>query len=339
MVDEAQKTNPEPAAAATTAVAAGAAPTAPIASPEPAAAAAVAAAGPAQTDTVATVAETPSLLETAPPKLEAPKPAETVKPADAKPAEAPKVDAAKPAAQAKPAEAVKATDAARPAGEQAKAAEPAKPQPVEYKYALPEGLRMDDAQKTEFHGALDAFRADPGQGVQKLVDLYNKSMQEFAKAHDQEATANQHRAFNNTRKDWAKKVMADPILGGAGHQTAMGAVARAREALVPAAMLAPRTWSEADLKSAGLPEAKAKELAGSPRISEFEEFLRVTGAGDHPVMLHIMHNAARYLDEPQAVDIPTDLKPPPDIGRDPTRRRGAQILYDNPRSQGNGRGQ
>ena len=77
---------------------------------------------------------------------------------------------------------------------------------------------------------------------------------------------------------------------------------------------------------------------GSPRMSEFQEFCRVTGAGNHPVFWHMLHNAARYLDEPQARNVPTEIKPPADIGRNPNKRSGAAILYDNPRSSPNGRG-
>ena len=328
MADDPTKTTPETAAPASPSAPAAVA-AAPAPTPE-ATAAAAPAPTPAQPETSATVADTPSLLETALAKPEAAKPAEPAKPAEVKPADAPKrAEAPKPADQTKPAE-------VKPEGE-AKAIEAAKPDPVEYKYALPEGLTMDDARKGELHAALDAFRANPIEGAQGLIDLHNKSMQEFAKQYDADTSADQHRKFNDARKDWNKKIMADSTLGGAGHQTAMGAVARARDALVPASMMQARSWSEADLKAAGLPEARAKELAGSPRISEFEEFLRVTGAGDHPVLMHILHNAARYLDEPQAVNVPTDISPPPDIGRQPGRR-GAQVLYDNPRSQrSNGR--
>jgi hypothetical protein len=87
--------------------------------------------------------------------------------------------------------------------------------------------------------------------------------------------------------------MADPILGGSGHQTTSQAVARMRDLLIPKEMLAPRTFDD-----------------GKPRLSIADEFLESTGAGDHPVLWHILHNAARYLDEPQARDMPVNVRPP-----------------------------
>ena len=100
--------------------------------------------------------------------------------------------------------------------------------------------------------------------------------------------------------------LADDEIGGPGHQTAMAAIARVRDYGVP----------EKDRQS-------------------FDQMLRVTGAGDHPAFLRMMHNLARWVDEPQAMEAPTDIKPPKDIGKDPNRR-GRDLLYDHPRS-GNGR--
>lgn len=231
----------------------------------------------------------PSLLETA------------TKPGGEKPAEpaAAKPEEAKPAAEAKPADAA--------------AAPPAEPAPlpaVEYKYELPETIKLDDATRGSFHEALDKFRADPAAGAQALIDMHAKAMQSFA----EQTLADQHRAFNELRGEWNKQVLADPVIGGAGHRTAMTAVARMRDLLVPTEMLAPR-----------------KNDDGSPRISEFEEFLRVTGAGDHPVFMRLLHRAARFLDEPQAAEVPTNPKPPPGNGRMPGNRRA--VMYDHPSSQ------
>jgi len=241
-------------------------------------------------------------------KPDAGKPAE--KPAEAKPADKPaeaKPEAAKPEAkpetkaEEKPAE-------AKPA--EAKPAEAAKPAAVEYKYTLPETLKLDDAGKAEFHAALDKFRESPAEAAQGLVDLHNKSLEAFAKEIGQQ----QRTTFYATRDEWRKKIMADPQLGGAGHNTAAGAVARMRDFLVPKEMLSPRKFDD-----------------GSPRLSELDEFLETTGAGDHPVLWHILHNAARYLDEPAPP--PPNARPTPDAGRKGPRR--LRDAYDHPRS-GNG---
>lgn len=223
--------------------------------------------------TPAAPASEPSLLQT----VDKDKKAAEAKPAEAKPADA-------PAADAKPAE--PAEDAA-PAAE-TKPAEPAKPEPVDYKYTLPDTFKMDDALKGDVHKALDDFRANPAEGAQKLMDLHVKTMQDY----DAHLKNEQRRVFNDTRKEWRTGIMADPELGGAGFNTTAGAVARMRDMLVPNKFLQPRKFDD-----------------GSARLSEFDEFLETTGAGDHPMLWHLLHNAARYLDEPQAKDLPANPRP------------------------------
>lgn len=248
----------------------------------------------------------PTLLETF--GREEPKPAEKppeakpaeAKPADDKPAE-PKPDGEKPA-EAKPAEEPKPGEKpveAKP--EDAKPPEPAPLPPVDYKYELPETIKLDDATRGEFHGALDGFRADPAAGAQKLIDLHNRTMTDYAT----DLVRQQHQAFADTRKDWNKQVMADPEIGGSGHQTAMGAIARMRDLFV-----------------------------ADKDIPAFDSFLRITGAGDHPEFLKMLHNAARYFDEPPLP--PADARPTKSNGADP-KARGGRLLYDHPRSNPAGR--
>lgn len=189
-----------------------------------------------------------------------------------------------------------AADAAKDPAKEAAAAEPAKLEPVAYEYTLPETIKLDDAVKTELHTALDGFRADPHLGAQALLDLHSKMIVQ----HDANIVARQHKAFNETRSAWAKDVLADEEIGGAGHQTSMKAIARMRDLFVP-----------------------EKERAS------FDQFLRVTGAGDHPQFLKLLHQAARYIDEPSMP--PAGVKPPPNNGKAPGKRRDA--MYDHPSSQ------
>ena len=163
--------------------------------------------------------------------------------------------------------------------------------PVAYEYALPETLKIDDALKGDIHKAFDAFRADPAKGAQSLVDLHERLRQQDA----QNSLAEQYRIFNNTRREWVNEVLSDPQLGGSGHQTAMGAIARMRDQFV----------SEADRPA-------------------FEQFLRVTGAGDHPQFLKLLHNVSRFYDEPPLP--PANPKPTPTNGLPP--KRGMQSLYN-----------
>lgn len=251
------------------------------AAPPPAAAEPSASAA-APTPVVELTSEKPSLME----KIGEEK---AVEPQAESPAEAkePEPKVAETVAEPKPVEA-KAEDKS----EAETVPEAPKPEPVEYKYTLPETLKLDDTTRGEVHAAFDEFRANPVEGAQKLVDLHQKLMQQSADHLGRE----QHRVFNEMRGEWNKEIMADPVLGGAGHKTAMQAVARMRDFLVPKEMMAPRKFDD-----------------GSPRLSEFEEFLRITGAGDHRVFHRILHNAARYFDEP--AQPPTEIKPPPDNGR------------------------
>jgi hypothetical protein len=215
--------------------------------------------------------------------------------------------------EAKPAEPKPEGPAAKVEGTVEPAA-PAAPDPVAYEYALPETIKMDDALKGSFHTALDAFRADPAKGAQGLIDLHNQTMQTYADSLKVETARQQQEAFANTRQEWYKEIMADEELGGAGHQTAAGAVARMRDLLIPAEYQQPRKWPD-----------------GSPRLSEAEEFFRVTGAGDNKIMWKILHNAARYFDE--APMPPPGGRPPADMGK-PPGRGGLRGLYKSSNGQG-----
>jgi hypothetical protein len=279
---------------------------------------AAAAASPAPERPAAYEGSEPSLLQKTaanePPKAEA-KPAEAASPDGAKPAEgtqAPPKDAKVEDKTAKPGEAAKPEgDAAKPA--EAKPAEPEKPAapaPVEYKYALPETIKLDDAAKTQLHTVLDTFRADPAN-VQPLIDYHTERMAEHAKQVD----AHNRTVFNEMRAENRKAIMADAVLGGSGHQTTSQAVARMRDLLVRKEFQQPRKFDD-----------------GRPRLSVLDEYLESTGSGDHLVMWDILHNAARYLDEPQANELPANPRPPKDLGKRP--KGSIRDLYDHPRSNG-----
>lgn len=174
-------------------------------------------------------------------------------------------------------------------------AAPAEPTAFDYKYDLPEFLSVNDDQRGEIHKAFDAFRTDPAAGAQALVDLHAKQLQTYADF----VASEQMRVWNETRKGWRTEVMADEQLGGAGHQTALSAIARMRDMLVP----------ESDRAA-------------------FTSFLQATGAGDHPAFLRMLHNAARFYDEPPMP--PSGIKPPPSNGKAP--KQGVSALYTHPTS-------
>lgn len=237
----------------------------------------------------------PSLLETfdkatkpaVEPKIDA------AKPEPAKPAEAVKPEGDKPAAETKPAE-------VKPA-EEAPKAEPEKPaEPVKYEFELPPVLKGDDTKIGLFSGILNEAKLDATLGKdvgQKLLGLHADAMTAYADQLAKDKLAQQHKAFNDTRDGWNTQVMADPEIGGSGHDTAMKAIARVRDRLVSSS--APGT------------DQYTKDYA------ELETFLRITGAGDHPVFLKMMHRAAPFIDEPQADTIPHGYQPPKGNGRAP----------------------
>ena len=232
-------------------------------------------------------AEVPSLLES------------VVTPGAVEP---PKADILAP--DAPPAAVVPATE---PPKSDAPPAAPVEPPPspvpepvkVEWNFAPPETLKISDDQKAQLTSVLDELLAPkegetPSHAVNRLLAMHADAMAQTV----QQIQREQISAFNDTRANWRKEVLADEQIGGAGHQTAMGAIARMRDLSI------------------------SDHKPGSPGyikdLQEYEQFLRVTGAGDHPAYLRQLHRFAKFLDEPALP--PPNPKPPADIGRNPQKR-------------------
>ncbi len=153
-------------------------------------------------------------------------------------------------------------------------------QPVTYDdFKLPEGVIPVEGQMEAFKGLVGKYGI-PQEAAQQIIDMHINSIKQYDQSSAQLTLQQQHRAFAETRKAWRTAVLSDEQLGGSGHQTAMGAVARMRDLFVP-----------------------EKDRA------EFDNFMRITGAGDHPAFLRLLHNAARRFDEPKYP--PADAKPVP----------------------------
>lgn len=212
-------------------------------------------------------------------------------------------DTAKEPAKAE-AEAAAEPDA-EPAKEPAAAPEPH----VWEELALPEGFtkRLDipEAEVNKRIGELnDVLLKDinPNARRSELMALHTKALQEYA----DKVKSDQANAWNEYNKNQVLSTMSDSELGGAGHNTAMGAVARVRDEIT-------RGWSK-------------------PNKQQLNEFLIATGAGSHPAFLRLMHSAAKFIDEPHI----------PNITPSPTKENGvretgqggrkSRVLYDNPRS-------
>lgn len=220
-------------------------------------------------------AAAPVVVEPAAP---APEPAPAAEPAPAPAAE--KVDAhatetllegaGKEPAAAEPAKAAEPAPADHPKPADAGEAKPAEPAPAPvapvYDLKLPEGITAAPEAMSAFTEMLGTNKIAPEVG-QAFLDRHVAEMTRYADHLAQE----QHKAFSDTRAQWREQVTSDPEIGGAGHKTAMTAIATVRDALVP----------------------KSEAAA-------FNEFLRVTGAGDNPQFLKMMHRAAKLLNEPGA---------------------------------------
>lgn len=247
------------------------------------------------------VTEVPSLLE----ETLAPgeKPAE-VKATEEKPIE-PVIEPVKPVEAPKVEEAPKVGEDGKPiAAEAPKAVELA---PVEYKYEVPEGIAMPEESRVALHAAVDAIRSDP-TNLQPLMDLHAETLRNTLAAHNEGVMQRQHDTFNNTRADWKKQIKADPEIGGNGYDTTMQTVARVRDSLISDAKPGTKRF-QADVKAAS-------------------DFFRMTGAGDHPVFIHMLHRAARYMDEPS---VPAaDIGAPASSMKTPGSRR--EKIYTHPSS-------
>ena len=211
-----------------------------------------------------------------------------------------------PAAPVEPAPAAAAIDTAKPAESAPVEAPPVEPapalEPITYAFELPELLQADDPKIAEFTSILGDARIAPEVG-QKILNMYGEAAQAYATHIANE----QQRVFGETRANWRKEILSDPEFGGAGHETASGAIARMRDMFVP-----------------------EKDQAA------FNEMLRVTGVGDHPAFWRMLYRTENAFDEPSS-EVPAG-KPPADIGVRPGRQARREALYDNPRSHPNGRG-
>ena len=215
-------------------------------------------------------------------------------------------EAARPAEEAKSAlhtdtpslleEAGKPKEEAKKPDSEPKPAETAVEGPKYEPFKLPEGVQPDEKRLGEF-AEVAAKHGLKQEDAQALLDMHTSTLKQFQDA----VFAEQHRVFAETRRGWVQQILADPILGGAGHETAKMAAARMRDLLVPEAHRA-----------------------------EFAAFMRDTGAGDHPALFRLLHNAARLFDEPAAPPIPA--RPVPDRGGNGKQPRGT-MLYDHPTSR------
>lgn len=200
----------------------------------------------------------------------------------------------------------------KPEGDKPEEAAPEGDKPVELEpityeaFKLPEGIEPDKQKIGEYTEVLGKHRI-PQEIGQELLDLHTNSLKEYAELLGNRTLSDQHAAFDAVRADWRKQVMADEQIGGAGWDTAKGVIARTRDLFMSGS-------------KPGTPEYAKDSQA-------FNDFLRVTGAGDHPAFLKFIHNVGRRFDEPALP--PANIKPSPNNGAAP-RQRGLRNLYTAP---------
>lgn len=159
-----------------------------------------------------------------------------------------------------------------------------------YDFKLPENFEAVPEQIQAYTGILQESGIPPEIG-QKLLDLHAAQIERYAA----DTLTRQHQVFADTRKGWQEQIKGDPELGGAGFETVAKAVARARDALVPA-----------------------------DHQAEFNDMLRVTGVGDHPAFWRMLRQASRFLDEPPPP--PPNARPSPSAN--PAQKAGFKALFD-----------
>lgn len=159
--------------------------------------------------------------------------------------------------------------------------QPKAPEPIIYEeFKFPEDVKVNQDEIEEFTKTVGEFGV-PQEAAQKLMDMHTKAVESITK----QVAANQWEVFNNTQRDWVTQVMADPILGGSGHQTAMNMAAQARDVVFD---------------------------HNAEKIQQFNEIMSLTGAGNHPIVIEYMYNVNKYIRPGEPLD--TQIKPPSDIG-------------------------
>ncbi len=169
-------------------------------------------------------------------------------------------------------------------------------EPIAYTdFSIPEGIEIKKEQLSEYTKLVGEHRL-PQETAQKLIDMHSSAMKNIA----DDISKNQWDVFNSTQKEWKSQVMADPEIGGAGHLTALAHIASARDTYVP----------ENDR-------------------SAFNEFLNVTGAGNHPAFLRMMYRISKDMKSPEPPK--SQVSPVQDRGSKPATKTA--VLYNHPTSK------
>lgn len=177
----------------------------------------------------------------------------------------------------------------KPAAEAPKAEEPAIVLPTYEKFTLPEGVTLQDEKVGEFTKLLGEFetssKADHAATQafgQKMVDLYTKEAAELS----ERVSKNQVDVWNRTREGWKENFRKDREIGGNRQQTT--------------------------LKQCKAVLDRYKSSAGDDRYAALTQTFSLTGAGDHPAMIHFINWSSQFATErarPVAAVVPKSPNP------------------------------
>lgn len=196
------------------------------------------------------------------------------------------------AVAAAPEPAVAAEPAAKPAeeslltgAEAEPVPEPAPPEPIQYAdFTWPEGI-TPNAEEIKPYTDILAKHQVPQEAAQELVSMFTKQAQDMAEARK--------KVWGDTQAEWRKAFQEDPDIGGNRQDTT----------LRRAAGVLDRFGGTAD------------------QVAELRNVLTLTGAGNHPSVIRLMHNLSKVLREGAPV---------PAVGaKAPAGRNTASTRYAN----------
>lgn len=213
-------------------------------------------------------------------------------PAPSPAAETPVAEATTPKAGSLLGDAGKEAPAAEAVAPEQPAAD-AKPLPTYEPFKLPDGVQFDDERVGEFNGVLGEFEnriaGDPAQAHtimqemgQRMVDLYVREITELR----ERSARLQHEHWERTRQDWASQFREDADLG--------------------------RNQQQTTLARCGAMLDRYGSVMGKEREQAVRDVLTMTGAGDHPEIIRLLHWASTFaVEQPRPVAAPVPIKPIP----------------------------
>lgn len=197
------------------------------------------------------------------------------------------------------------TTAAEPKAEGEAATEEAKADLKPEDYTLPETLTAEGFTHTDpMVGAYLTKAAElglPNEQVSALLEAVAPQVRE--------QLMRPYQAFADLQKTWQDKIKSNPEYGGAKLSAAVEQIRKGVQSIF------------------ATPDAKPDEVAA--RMAEFDDALKVTGAGNSPVLFEVLHKAFGRLAEGNHV-----VGNAPPGGRKPT---AAETIYTHPTSRGGSR--